>query len=140
MNSYKAKKLIVDYLHSHNIRFTEDLDNTVPRITMVFTGYDSCPGKIIESCIWFYEDNMEARIYYSELGAKICKESTHIEGLMRVFNFIQVAPLETEYYITAACPELMGSLAPAIFGLLLGKINTDVAIEYVKKEILHEAN
>ena len=34
----------------------------------------------------------------------------------------------------------MGSLAPAIFGLLLGKINTDVAIEYVKKEILHEAN
>ncbi len=188
MNSYKSKKLIVDYLHSHNIRFTENLDNTVPRITMVFTGYDSCPGKIIESCIWFYEDDMEARIYYSELGAKICKESTHIEGLMRLFNFIharvfpctsdgmggslyaphhlytpsiyvteddcyditlttfinndffEVAPLETEDYITAACPELMGSLAPAIFGLLLGKINTDVAIEYVKKEILHEAN
>ena len=55
-------------------------------------------------------------------------------------DFFEVAPLETEDYITAACPELMGSLAPAIFGLLLGKINTDVAIEYVKKEILHEAN
>lgn len=186
MNSHKAKHLIVAYLRSHNIRFSEDFNSGVPRITMVFTGYDSCPSKILEACIWFYKDDMETRVYYSELGANICKESTHIDELMRLLNFcharifprttdgvggslyephhlytpaiymtedgcyditlttlinydfFEVAPLETEDYITAACPDLMDKLSVPIFGLLIGKITVDVAIGYIKKSILSE--
>ncbi len=186
MNKYEAKKKICSYLKMHNISFEDDLDNGSSRITMLYSGYNNCPDKILESCIWFYEDEMEIRVYYDENASKWCKKGEHICDMMRLFNFINaqvwprtadgmqealykphhlhtprlymtedgfyditltsviaydfyaVAPLETEDYITACCPELLDKLAPAIFGTLLGQLNVEQAMSYVKQNVLND--
>lgn len=48
------------------------------------------------------------------------------------YDFYEVAPLETEDYITACCPALLDKLSPVIFSLIIGKIDSDYAINYVK--------
>ena len=54
------------------------------------------------------------------------------------YDFYELAPLETEDYITACCPELLNGLSPAIFGVLLGNLDVEQAIQYVRKNILYE--
>ena len=53
-------------------------------------------------------------------------------------DFYELAPLETEDYITVACPELLGKLSVPIFFVLLGEISAEQAILEVKDEILGE--
>ena len=60
----------------------------IPRITMVFKNCDRSPGYITEGCIWFYENSMEVRVYYSKLGAEICQKSKHLPELYRLMNYI----------------------------------------------------
>ena len=184
LKAIKAQRMVKGYLRSHFIPFTEDQEYGTHRISMLYTGYDTCPSGILETCIYFFDNDMEARVYYSAAGASICKNSEHIGDLMRLFNFcharifprnadgmggvfyesehlyipaiyltedgcyditlttliyydfFEVAPLETEDYITAACPELMNKLSIPIFDLLTGKIKIDEAIGYIKKHIL----
>lgn len=52
------------------------------------------------------------------------------------YDFYEVAPLETEDYITAYCPELLANLSPAIFGLLLDLIDFESAKQYIQINIL----
>lgn len=54
------------------------------------------------------------------------------------YDFWELAPLETNDYLTAYCPEFLGRLAPPIFGVLLGKMTVDDAITYIKVNILDE--
>ena len=54
------------------------------------------------------------------------------------YEFYEIATLETEDFFTACLPELMDNLSPAVFPLLLGKINLEDAIAYVKCKILNE--
>ena len=184
LKAIKAQRMVKEYLRSRFIPFTEDEEDGTPRITILCKGYDTCPGGILESCIYFFDNDMEARVYYSAAGASICKKSEHIGDLMRLFNFcharifprtadgmggvlyesnhlytpaiyltedgcyditlttliyydfFEVAPLETEDYITAACPELMNKLSVPIFDLLTGEIKIDEAIGYIKEHIL----
>jgi hypothetical protein len=179
-----AQRMVKGYLRSHFIPFTEDQEDGTHRITMLYKGDDSCPSGVLEGCIYFFDNDMEARVFYSEAGASICRNSEHIEDLMRLFNFcharifprnadgmggvlyepehlytpaiyltedgcyditlttlinydfFEVAPLETEDYITAACPELMNKLSIPIFDLLTGEIDIDEAIGYIKEHIL----
>lgn len=56
------------------------------------------------------------------------------------YDFYELAPLETEDYITGCCPSLLDELSPAIFGVLLGRLDTEQAIGYVRKNILHEVD
>lgn len=49
------------------------------------------------------------------------------------YDFYKLAPLETEDYITAYCPDLLNKLSPVIFSLLLGKINLQQAMHYINK-------
>lgn len=49
------------------------------------------------------------------------------------YNFYKLAPLETEDYITAYCPELLDKLSPPIFSLLLGEFDLEQAMYYVNK-------
>lgn len=185
MTKHEIKHRILEYLKSHNIPYNEDVDSSA-RLTMLYKGYSNCPDKVIESCIWFFDDEMEVRVYYSQTAACWCKESNYLGEFMHLLNFInarvwpctadgmegalyephhlhtprlyitkddcyditlttvinydfyEVAPLETEDYITACCPELLDKLSPAIFSLLLGKINLEQSISYVKKNILEE--
>ena len=52
------------------------------------------------------------------------------------YDFYAIAPLETEDYITATCPELLNALSPAIFSVILGNFTVNQAITYIKA-ILH---
>ena len=76
------------YLKQHNLYFETDLMEGIPRITMVFKNCDRSPGYITEGCIWFYENSMEVRVYYSKLGAEICQKSKHLPELYRLMNYI----------------------------------------------------
>ena len=55
------------------------------------------------------------------------------------YDFYVLAPVETEDYITACCPTLLDELGPAIFGVLLGRLDVVQAIQYVRKNILYDA-
>ena len=72
---------ITSYLKQHNLYFKTDLMEGIPRITMFFKNCDRCPDYITEGCIWFYEDSMEVRVYYSKLGAEICQLTVLFGGL-----------------------------------------------------------
>ena len=54
------------------------------------------------------------------------------------YDFYELAPLETEDYITAYCPELMDRISIPIFGVLLENMSIGEAILYVKKYIINE--
>ncbi|MCM1058058.1 MAG: hypothetical protein NC517_10690 [Firmicutes bacterium] len=54
------------------------------------------------------------------------------------YDFWKVTPVETADYITIYCPELLDRLSPAIFGVLLGQMDSEQAKGYVKEELLGE--
>lgn len=186
MNKMDARRRFLDYLKTHSIQYKEDIDGGACRLSMLYEGYEKCPDKIIESCVWFYESVMEARIYFDHNTAEWCRESKHRSELMRLLNFCnariwpctvdgmnsglympnylhtprfyiteddsyditmtnmipydfyEIAPLETEDFLTAACPNLLNDLSVPIFLVLLGKISAEQAISDVKKNILGE--
>lgn len=49
-----------------------------------------------------------------------------------------VAPLEIEDFITVALPTVMDQLSPYIYGVLIGSIEADTAINYIRQNILGE--
>ena len=79
---------ISNYLKSYNIYFEDALTDDIPHLTMVFKNCDRCPGRITEGSIYFYDDCMEARVYYSELGTRICNESKNLSDLYRLMNYL----------------------------------------------------
>lgn len=86
--AFKVMSEISMYLKSHNIYFEECMEEETPHMTMAFKNCDRCPGHYSEGSIYFYEDCMEARVYYSEIGTKWCKESKHLSELYRLMNYL----------------------------------------------------
>lgn len=182
MTKENAQIRLYTYLKSHFINFEADICDGIQRFTMVFKNCENCPDKILESCIYFYQDCMEIKTYFNQNAANWCKEYqenlplvirllNHINATVwmcstdgaggrlyapstlyapRIFitendcfditlttlinyDFYNIAPLETEDYITATCPDLLNQLSLAIFPLLLGKIDLQQATHYVDK-------
>ena len=171
------------YLKSYNIKVLKDLDLGTVRFTMEYLGFEKSPGKTIESCIWWYDEAAEVRVYFNEIGAKFCKEHPqNYNELYRFLNFInariwvqgsdfsggslykssnlynpriymsedgcyditmtftlpydfyEVAPLESEDFITATLPDLLNRLSPTIFSVILGKWSAEEAISFLKHQ------
>lgn len=82
-----------------------------------------------------YEPHMlyTPRIYMTEDGCFDITITTIIN-----YDFWEVAPVETEDYITIYCPELLDRLTYAIFGVLLGQISSDDAKSKIRQDILGE--
>ena len=187
MTNLQAKAKMKKYLKAHFIKYHEDIDNSVSRYSILFEGYDSCPDRVLEACVWFYPDFMECRVYYDCNAAKWCRESKHRDELMRLLNYCnakvwicaddgmngalyhsnylytprfyitedgsyditmtsiipldlyEMAPLETEDYFTAACPELLNKLSAPVFFVLLGKTSAEQAILMIETEILGDS-
>ena len=182
MNRIKVKARLRQYLKSHFIYFETDFCNNTHRFTMIFKNCNNCPDKILESCVYFYQDCMEVKTYFNQNAANWCKEyQENLPSVIRLLNhinatvwmcstdgaggslyvpstlytprifitendcfditlttiinydFYKLAPLETEDYITAYCPDLLNKLSPAIFSLLLGKIDLQQAMRYIDK-------
>lgn len=87
MKRQEAIRVLTGRLRSSRVRHSAGFDSGQMQITMGFDAVDA-PDHCIEACIWFYEDAMEARCYYSALGADICRKSAQINGLLRLLNFI----------------------------------------------------
>ncbi len=86
--AFNVMSEITRYLKTHNMYFEKYWEEDAPHITMAFKNCDRCPGRFTEGSIYFYEDCMEARVYYSEIGAKWCKESKHLSELYRLMNYL----------------------------------------------------
>lgn len=87
MTSLQAKAKMKQYLKSHFIKYSEVIENGVSRYTILFEGYECCPDKVLEACVWFYPDYMECRVYYDCNAANWCRESEHRDELMRLLNY-----------------------------------------------------
>lgn len=182
----RVKNHILNYLKSHFLEFREGTYDGTDRITMIFRNCEESPGKVLEGCIYFLEDCMDARVYYSVAGAEWCASSSRKPELFELLNYInakvwprgtdgvdgtiyeserlyapriymtedgchditmtdiipydffEVAPLETEDYFTAALPELLNAMSPAIFLLLLEKIDLIQAKRIIDRDVLGE--
>lgn len=86
MKRQEAIRVLTGRLRSSRVRHSAGFDSGQMQITMGFNAVYA-PDHRIESCIWFYEDTMEARCYYSSLGAELCRKSRHIDALLRLLNF-----------------------------------------------------
>ena len=120
MKRQEAIRVLTGRLRSSRVRHSAGFDSGQMQITMGFNAVYA-PDHRIESCIWFYEDTMEARCYYSTIIP---------------YDFFGLAPLETLDYITICCPELLDRLALPIYCVLLGKETADGAISHIEREFL----
>lgn len=91
MDQAKAKEKVAEYLKQHFIEYKEDTYYKTKRYTMVFRNCEHCPNKILEACIYFYENYMECRVYYSQAAAELCGTSKHISEFMRLLNYINAS-------------------------------------------------
>lgn len=73
------------------------------------------------------------RLYMTEDG---CYDITLTSVIN--YDFFEITQLETEDYITAYCPEILSQLSPAIFGLLLGEINVEMAKTYIRDNLINK--
>lgn len=82
-----------------------------------------------------YEPHMlhTPRMYMTEDGSFDITITTMIN-----YDFWEVAPMETDDYITIYCPELLERLTYPIFLVLLGKISVDDAKERIRQEFFGE--
>ena len=99
MKRQEAIRVLTGRLRSSRVRHSAGFDSGQMQITMGFNAVYA-PDHRIESCIWFYEDTMEARCYYSSLGAELCRKSRHIDALtilprQRIYAVQPAHPLHT---------------------------------------------
>ncbi len=73
------------------------------------------------------------RLYMTEDG---CHDITMT--VIIPYDFYEVAPLQTEDFLIASLPEVLDALRPAIFLLLLGKIDLNQAKRIVDRDVLGE--
>lgn len=71
----EAKSRIISYLKSRFIPFQQDYYDDVERITMVYYGHKDYPDKTLESCIYFFTNCIECRVYYNEKASRFFRES-----------------------------------------------------------------
>lgn len=91
--------------------------------------YD-CMGGVLYGMNCFYTP----RFYVTEDGSFDITMTTMIP-----LELYELAPLETEDYITATCPELLNELSIPIFFVLLGKFSAEQAIAMIKKSVVGES-
>ena len=106
MNRIEAIRYYEGYLKRNHIRYKKTIDSGVPLITMAFA-VEKVPGGYVESCIWWFEDVAEARVYYNEAGMNICAESEYRDELIRVLNYINAR-------VFMSCGGGHGSYKPAM--------------------------
>ena len=76
---------------------------------------------------------LQPRLYLTEDGCNDITATIVMEG-----DMFWVAPLEIMDFITAGLPTLMDQLSQYIYGVLIGNLHADLAINYIKRFILGE--
>ena len=76
---------------------------------------------------------LQPRFYLTEDGCNDITATVVFEE-----DLFWVTPLEIMDFITAGLPTLMDQLSPYIYGVLIGNLHADLAINYIKQFILGE--
>ena len=79
--------MLTQYFKPHNLADIKKIDNQAVLLVLEYPA-NNAPDHRVESAIWLWKDGMEARVYYTALGATICKGSERKEELYRLLNFI----------------------------------------------------
>lgn len=88
MTKHEVIRYLTDYFAAHNIQCVSAIADGMMTLNMAFPAPDA-PSEYVESCIFFYENDMETRIYYSADSSAWCRESRRFWGeLYRLLNFI----------------------------------------------------
>lgn len=94
MDKNEAMSTLTNYLRTYNInnKLINDQNRpvSVKDLNTVYMHFDvdSAPSKLVECCVWFHDDHIETRAYYTENAAGWCKKSNHIAELLEVINYI----------------------------------------------------
>lgn len=95
MTKAKARKLITNYLKQYNIPHHLLNDGKKPLIDIndltIYVRFhvEEAPDHLAECSIWFYEDGLEVRGYYSENAASwVSEHKDHIPNVIQVINFV----------------------------------------------------
>ena len=71
MDKREAIEKFSKYLKSYNIKVLKNLDLGTVRFTMEYLGFENSLGISIESCIWWYDEAAEVRVYLCQnLGTR----------------------------------------------------------------------
>lgn len=151
------------------------MDEKIPKVTIVYEGKPFCPDEQLESCVWFYNTSLEARVYYNETGQEWVREcGENRTELLEVINFInaRIFPatgfITPRLYVTEECdiayttffdydmfddedtvsetlefltdymPDFLDTVSPYIFSVVLGKFDSEEAINRIKADLLGE--
>ena len=105
MEKKEVQRSISRYFKQHFIEYVSDNEDGIDRFTLAFYGYDNSPDRLIEACIFFYEEEMEVRTYYDENGSAWIANSKNKPDLYRLLNFINA-----RVFLTTPNDGLGGSL------------------------------
>ena len=87
MTRIEAIKSFIKYMKEHNIQVIMGEDDGCTRYTMQYRA-DKAPDGCVESCIWWFADCAEVRVYFDATGSEICKNSEYRDELLKLLNFI----------------------------------------------------
>lgn len=95
MTKTGARAIIIDYLKKYNIHYHLLNDSGKPLIDInnltIYISFhvEKAPDSLAECSIWFYEDGLEVRGYYSANAANwVSKSQNRIPDVLSVINFI----------------------------------------------------
>lgn len=95
MTKAEARKRITNYLKQYNIHHHLLNNSRKPLIDIndltIYVQFhvEEAPDHLVECSIWFYEDGLEVRGYYSENAASwVSEHKDHIPNVMKVINFV----------------------------------------------------
>lgn len=89
MNKTEARRKMVTYLKERNINYFEHLHDGGCSIVMAFEGYTTCPDRVLECSMEFFDTCMETRVYFTENASSWIKErSEDLADMYRLLNFI----------------------------------------------------
>lgn len=92
-NKRNVLDVIISYLKSSPecsaSTYCLGMDEKITTLTIVYEDKPLCPDKLIESCLWFHNTVIEARVYYTETAQKWVREcGDKRTELLEVINFI----------------------------------------------------
>lgn len=89
LNRTEARRKMTTYLKERNIKFFEHLHDGDSSIVMAFEGYTTCPDKVLECSVDFFDTCIESRVYFTENASSWIKErSKELSEIYRLLNFI----------------------------------------------------
>lgn len=88
MEQNEARSRFANYFQANEIPCHQIVGEFAHQLIMKFYNQSNAPNCCVEGSLYFFDDCIEARIYYDSAGQKFCRESEYKIELMRLLNYI----------------------------------------------------